>query len=302
MTTTGTIFDIKHYAIHDGPGIRTTVFLKGCSLSCPWCHNPESQKPLPELLFWEERCTQCGACIDVCPEGAISLTDGLIVTDRTHCSICDTCVSACPSRAREIVGRTVSVGDVIREVEKDVLFYDESDGGVTLSGGEPLFQPEFSQALLRECKARGIHTALDTCGDATEKVLLAIAENTDLFLYDLKLVDPEAHKRHTGISNNRILTNLRRLDERGERIWIRIPLIPGINDNPDTIDQLGAFITTLNSVEIVQLLPYHRAGIQKLKRLGRIPALNPSPSSRESIERIAERLRTRYHLSVSIGG
>jgi len=302
MVTTGSIFDIKRYAIHDGPGIRTTAFLKGCSLSCPWCHNPESQNPSPEFLFWEERCVRCKACIEACQEDAISLIDDRIVTDRTGCTACGACVSVCPNRAREIVGRVVTTGEMLNEIEKDVLFYDESGGGITLSGGEPLFQPDFSQALLRECKAREIHTALDTCGDVAEADILAIAKVTDLFLYDLKLIDSEAHKRQTGISNNRILTNLRRLDERGERIWIRIPLIPGINDNPDTIDQLGAFIATLNSVEAVQLLPYHRVGMQKLKRLGRIPAPNLTPPSRETTERIAERLRTRYHLSVSIGG
>ena len=302
MAITGTIFDIKRYAIHDGPGIRTTVFLKGCSLSCPWCHNPESQNPSPELLFWEERCAQCGACIGACPEGAISQRDDRIVTDRERCTACGMCVPLCPNRAREIVGRTVTVDDVIREVEKDVLFYDESGGGVTLSGGEPLFQPAFTHAVLRECKDRGIHTALDTCGEAKESDLLEVAEVTDLFLYDLKLIDSEAHKRQTGASNARILTNLRRLDEHGERIWIRIPLVPGINDDPDGIDQLGAFIATLDSIEAVQLLPYHHSGAQKLKRLGRVPSLDLSSPSREETEQIAERLRTRYHLRVGIGG
>ena len=302
MTTTGTIFDIKRYAIHDGPGIRTTVFLKGCPLSCLWCHNPESQKPAPELLFWEERCTQCAACIAACPEKAISQHNGCIATDRDRCTACGACVLVCPNRAREIVGRTVSVDEVLHEVEKDVLFYDESDGGVTLSGGEPLFQPDFSQALLRACKAREIHTALDTCGDVEEKFLLDIAEVTDLFLYDLKLIDPETHKRRTGVSNKRILSNLRRLDERGERIWIRIPLIPGINDDPETVDQLGTFTTTLNSVETVQLLPYHHTGNQKSKRLGITPSRKFTPLPKNEIERIVERLKTRYHLSVRIGG
>ena len=302
MTITGTIFDIKRYAIHDGPGIRTTVFLKGCSLSCPWCHNPESQNPSPELLFWEERCVQCATCIAACPEEAISQRDDHIDTNRDRCIACGTCVPLCPNRAREVLGHTVTVDDVIREIEKDVLFYDESGGGVTLSGGEPLFQPTFTHAVLRECKDRDIHTALDTCGDVAENSLLDIAEVTDLFLYDLKLIDPQAHKRRTGVSNKRILSNLRRLDEHGERIWIRIPLIAKINDDPDDIDHLGAFIATLNSIEAVQLLPYHHSGVQKLKRLGRVPTLDLNSPSREETEQIAERLRTRYHLRVSIGG
>jgi pyruvate formate lyase activating enzyme len=302
MTITGNIFDIKRYAIHDGPGIRTTVFLKGCGLSCPWCHNPESQNRAPELLFWEERCIGCLACVDVCPEGAIKSAAGKVITDRDRCTACGACVPVCPSRAREIVGRTVTVTEVVDEIEKDVLFYDESGGGVTLSGGEPLVQPTFSCEILRACKAHDIHTALDTCGDAKESDLFEVAAFTDLFLYDLKLIDPERHRTYTGTSNERILRNLKRLDEQRKRIWIRVPLIPGINDAAEDIDRLGRFVSTLESAEAVYLLPYHRAGTQKRKRLGQAIRLDLDPLSLEAVEAIAEHLKMRYHLAVRIGG
>lgn len=303
MTVTGRIFDIKRYAIHDGPGIRTTVFLKGCSLSCPWCHNPESQDGSPELLFSEDRCIHCGACLKVCPEQAIEESGDRIITDRERCTACGQCVTVCPAHAREIVGHTTTVKEVLNQVEKDILFYDESGGGVTLSGGEPLNQPDFCREILHQCKKHDIHTALDTSGYAEEKIFLSVAEHVDLFLYDLKLMDEERHKAYTGVSNELILANLERLDQLEKRIWVRFPLVPGITDDVQNISRLGQFISTLSSVEAVQVLPYHGAGIQKYERLGRkYPLRDLESSSVKDAEEVAAILRHELRQVVRVGG
>ena len=206
----GTIFNIQRYSIHDGPGIRTTVFLKGCPLSCWWCHNPESQKYGVQLVLWKERCIGCGGCNSVCPEGAISGGGFPPVIDSEKCSGCGLCAEECPAVALEMVGKTVSSDYVMKEIEKDLIFYDQSGGGVTFSGGEPLMQPEFLAELLEKCKARDIHTAVDTCGYANWEVL-SIAGLTDLFLYDIKHMDDLVHTRTVGVSNRIILENLAKL-------------------------------------------------------------------------------------------
>ena len=265
----GILFDIKRFALHDGPGIRTTAFLKGCPLSCLWCHNPESQHDAPELMFWEERCVGCGWCVSACRVGAIAVRDGLARTDRSACTACGECVDACPRNAREIVGKLWSANHLLEEVEKDLLFYDQSGGGITLSGGEPLAQAQFAFSVLTLCKEHRIHTAVDTCGHAEWKDLKRVARVTDLFLYDIKHMDSARHQELTGVSNERILENLRRLDNEGQRLWIRYPVIPDFNDANEDVAALGEFVFHLKAVEAIHLLPFHHGGERKLERLGR---------------------------------
>lgn len=268
LQESGVVFDVKRFALHDGPGIRTTVFLKGCPLSCAWCHNPEGRSRNLELLFWEARCTGCGTCIEACPANAVSIVDNAARVDRERCTVCGACVDVCPTGARAVAGEVWSVERILDVVEKDLLFYDESGGGVTLSGGEPLAQPAFAAALLGACRGRRIHTAVDTCGCAEWSALERVARETDLFLYDVKHVDAAMHKELTGVSNERILENLRRLSDGGHRLWIRYPLVPGRNDGEAEIIALGRLVACLDSVATVHLLPFHWGGERKLERLG----------------------------------
>lgn len=298
----GVLFDIKRFSIHDGPGIRTTVFLKGCPLNCWWCHNPEGQAPGPELVFRAGRCIGCGACLEVCPRAAISLDGGVARTDRERCGLCGACVEACYTEAREMAGREMTVQQVVAEIERDVPFYDQSGGGVTFSGGEPLLQQDFLLALLQACRERGIHTAVDTCGYAPWEVLDRVRGLTDLFLCDLKLMDDARHREYTGVSNRLILENVRALSERGHAIFLRLPIIPGVNDDDENIRQAGAFAAGLPHLERVDLLPYHPTGVGKYDRLDqvyRLPDTRP-PSDRRMAE-IARFLRE-LGLEVKIGG
>jgi len=296
----GTVLDIKRYAIHDGPGIRTTVFLKGCRLSCKWCHNPESQRERPEILYYVDRCTLCGACVSACEHGAIGVMGDRLTLDQSLCVGCGACVRVCPNGARELAGRAMSVEQVVSEVVKDTLFYEESGGGVTLSGGEPLMQAEFTRDIAVRCHELDIHTSLDTSGYAPEKELMKVAGTIDLFLYDIKVVDDAIHLAHTGVSNRGILRNLRMLDEMRKRIWIRFPLVPGVNDDEQSLSDLIDLIGSLRAVEAVQVLPYHRAGEGKYRRLGREYAFlgTEEPSGEDAAAYLAKETG----LPVRIGG
>jgi pyruvate formate lyase activating enzyme len=296
------IFDVKKFSIHDGPGIRTTVFLKGCPLQCSWCHNPEGQDPRPQLLYRPDRCLGCGECVRACPQGAIRLDGDRVRTDSATCSLCGACVEVCYPDAREIVGREVTVSEVLAEVERDVPFYDQSGGGVTFSGGEPLLQPEFLLSLLKACHERGIHTAVDTCGHSEWQPLDEIRQYVNLFLYDLKLMDDDSHRRFTGASNQSSLGNLRSLSQRGEKIILRVPVIPAVNDDEENLWATAELAAALPSLTRVDLLPYHNTAIHKYRRLGRdFPLAGTPRPSTDHLATIAATLRE-FGLQVQIGG
>lgn len=298
----GIVFDIKKFSIHDGPGIRTTVFFKGCPLTCWWCHNPESQNPQPELVLRESRCIRCGACLEVCDQGAISWDGDVVATDREKCVLSGACVQVCYAEAREMVGQEMTVAQVVAEIERDIAFYDQSGGGVTFSGGEPLLQRDFLLALLRACKEEEIHTAVDTCGFATWETLDSIRKHVDLFLYDLKLMDDARHRKFTGVSNELILKNLQRLSAQGHDIFLRVPIIPGINDDAENIRQIGTFAAALPRLNRVDILPYHRAAAEKHHRLNKVYGLPEThPPSDERMAGITQILRG-FGLQVKTGG
>lgn len=266
----GLIFDIKKYAINDGPGIRTTIFFKGCHLNCTWCHNPESISPQKEKMYSEEKCIGCRSCVDACPENACTLTPQGIVTDPDKCKLCGICEDVCPTNATEISGKERSVEALMKIIENERIFYDQSGGGVTFSGGEPTMFSEQLLELLKRCKAQGIHTTVDTTGFTKPEILKKIAEYTDYFLYDLKLMDEKEHKNWTGAGNKRILENLKMLCTLGAEVNIRIPLIKGVNNSRENIIATAQFISELpGKQKPVNLLPYHNIAANKYKKLGR---------------------------------
>jgi pyruvate formate lyase activating enzyme len=297
----GLVFDIKRFAIDDGPGIRTTIFLKGCALRCKWCHNPDGQISAPELMYRRTRCNGCVECIRICPEKAISQVAGKISINRKSCTLCGRCCQECPTEALAIVGRKLSLKELLKEIDKDLMFYDESKGGVTVSGGEPLLQLDFLNAILEECKKRKIHTVVDTCGYARQEDMDRIDDNVDLFLYDVKIMDEKKHRKYTGVSNNLILKNLQTLAEKGSNILVRFPIIPEINDDQDNIRRTAEFMVSCR-IKNINLLPYHRSGIEKYRSLDRIYKLNRKLRvSDKKLNLIKERLEA-CGLTVKIGG
>ncbi len=269
------IFDIERNSFVDGPGIRTTVFFKGCNLSCAWCHNPESQSAKKQILFYKNKCTGCGKCKEVCPY------------DLEKCDFCGKCVTYCPNNAREICGREMSADEVFAVIQKDKAFYDASDGGVTFSGGECMLQSDFLLEILKKCKENGIHTAVDTAGHIKWESFEKILPYTDLFLYDIKCATDELHKEFTGVSNELILENLKKLsDSFGGEIIIRIPVIGGVNDSDDEMQKIRDILKNIN-YKSVELLPYHQMGEHKYEALNKQAELFSVPSD-EFIEKYRE--------------
>ena len=295
MVKTGTIFNIQKYSIHDGPGIRTIVFLKGCPLRCQWCSNPESGEPGVQIVFNQNLCVNCGTCLHICGQGAIRKDDhfGRIIDHRV-CSMCGKCIRHCPARAFKSVGKIVTIEEVMHEVLKDTVFYRKSGGGVTLSGGEPFEQADFTAELLRRLKQERIPTAVETSGAVSFKNIEPSVDNVDLFLYDIKHSNSEMHRRYTGKDNTRVLENLKELNRLGKRIWVRVPLIANINDDVENMDRVFAMSRHLESVERVELLPYHEYGVGKYAQLGikyQLEGLKPPTESKiEEILKTAAKL------------
>jgi pyruvate formate lyase activating enzyme len=298
---TGLVSNIQRYSVNDGPGIRTTIFFKGCPLSCAWCHNPESVLPQRELMLRPDRCIGCGQCLFACQHGAVRWEEGRAVTDRLKCVGCGCCVEGCYAEARAIVGTEVSVDEAMSEIVKDAVFYRQSGGGVTFSGGEPFSQPEFLLGMLEACKAEDIHTAVDTSGHAAPELFGRAAGLVDLYLYDIKTLDDVRHRDFTGVSNSLILENLKRLAGHRTRVVVRVPVIPAVNDDLAGMQRIGEFVGGLGGIDEIHLLPYHSSGIDKYRRLGRTCGMVAVQPGAEKLAQIAVELK-KHVGRVVIGG
>ncbi|MFO7997000.1 MAG: glycyl-radical enzyme activating protein [Dehalococcoidia bacterium] len=297
------VFDIQKYSIHDGPGIRTLVFLKGCPQRCLWCSNPEGQSGAPELVFYAARCRRLNRCVQACPAHAISLEGESLFVNKDLCDLCGECVAACYAGAWKIFGKTVDVEYLVREIEKDALFYRNSGGGITFGGGEPLLWPDFLNEASQECRRRGIHVAVETAGHVPWRSYEKVIGVVDLIMYDIKHMDSEVHEQVCGVANELILANIESLSKQEVDIIIRVPIIPGITDSKDNIRETARFVASLNgSIIGVEILPYHEFGIGKYAILGRKYELEdlevPGQGHMEEIKGEMEA----YGLSVKIGG
>ncbi len=289
---TGRIVDIKRFAVHDGPGIRTTVFLKGCTLACVWCHNPESISFAPELGYIEKKCIHCGECVSVCPDHAHTLIDGRHSFQRQLCKACGRCAEVCLGEALQYYGRAMTAEQVLALVLEDKEFYEASGGGLTLSGGEPLGQADFCAELLALAKQASIATAVDTSGAVPWSAFEKVLPVTDMMLFDIKLMNPLLHKEHTGSGNNLILENLSKLAGYGVPVEIRIPLVPGINDTDIFIDETGRFLRRLPNITAVKVLPYHAFARSKYAALAKPDTMPQADSpTDETLHRVARRLQ-----------
>jgi pyruvate formate lyase activating enzyme len=299
----GIVFNIQRFSIQDGPGIRTTVFLKGCPLRCLWCSNPESMRLSPEIITRDIKCIGSGKCAEICPKRAIAFVEKIRIIDWERCNYCMKCAQVCPSKAIEAVGEHMTIAEVIDTVGRDSNYYRRTNGGMTLSGGEPLLQWQFALGLLREAKRKGFHTALDTAGYAEWEILDEVLNHTDLVLYDVKHMDSEKHQEATGVFNERILDNLQKtLAKSRTKVWIRRPVIPSFNDSEEDLEKLCRFVLTLDRpVEKISLLPYHKYGELKYAAKGRAyPYQDVALISDEQMGRF-KKLVESYGLKVDIG-
>jgi pyruvate formate lyase activating enzyme len=299
----GIIFDVKRFATSDGPGIRTLVFLKGCPLKCRWCANPESQSVAPELIYYSKNCMGCGRCVAACPQGAIqpNPNTGSLMVDRKKCTACGKCVDVCYYEARKLVGQETTVSELIKTIRKDKQFYDNSNGGVTLTGGEPLSQPDFSRELLKACKQAGISTAMETSGYAPWQQIEGILPYLDLLFLDIKQVDPELHREFTGVSNAQILGNLAQLNEKfGGDLIVRIPFIPNCNNSDEIISRMIEFVSHFKTVKRIEVLPYHRFGITKYAGLDRHYDLEGVDAVRKQDLEYLQKLGNRLSITVQV--
>lgn len=297
------LFDLKPYSINDGPGIRITIFLKGCPLSCVWCHNPEGINPHIQKLYTKSKCIGCGSCVESCPKDALRLTPDGIVTDTDLCDLCGICADVCPTKAMEMSGQEISVSEILKRIKKETITMDHSNGGVTISGGEPMMQSDFLIELLDKLGNEGIHRAVDTTGFTKTETLLEVAKRTDLFLYDLKMMDSARHKHFTGVPNEKILENLKILAAAGAHINIRIPLIRNVNADEANLRQTAGFIASLPGNRMtVSLLPYHNIAAHKYNKLGQEydegQMAEPSTAEIES----AKAIFAEHGIEAAIGG
>lgn len=298
------VLNIQKYSIHDGDGIRTTVFFKGCPLNCLWCHNPESQCYQKELMYYRERCTRCGYCERICPSESIFFTEEGAQRDSGRCSMCESCIENCMNNAREFAGKQYSMKELIKEIEKDKMFYEASKGGVTLSGGEVMTQDmDYIEELLKGLKKKGFHVSVDTCGYAPWDNFERVLPYTDVFLYDIKHMDTEKHQKLTGVHNGLILDNLKKLGEIKADIYLRIPLIKEVNDDENNISQMIEYIREGIQPRKIFLLPYHNTGMSKYARLGKAyEGLLFEPPSKEKLEEIKRVFCESGFEDVKIGG
>ena len=267
----GKIFNIQHFSIHDGPGIRTTVFMKGCPLRCVWCHNPESWKAEIELSYNADKCSGCGACFKVCKSNAHTILEENHVLDRGKCIVCGDCAKVCYYNSLEIIGKDYTVDEVVSDVMRDKIFYETSNGGVTLSGGEPLYQFDFALELMRKLKENDLHICVETSGFTSLERIMKISEYTDIFLFDYKISDADLHKQYCGVGNDVILSNLKTLNDLGKNIVLRCPIIPEINDNETHLTAIADIANAYENITEINIEPYHPLGISKNQNIGKKP-------------------------------